>query len=93
MVSPGQPANDSSLDGKSFPADNIAPARNDDLKNKIDRTCTKRNGCSTQNSPKTSFVTHSSKLLLSAVCRTPATLIQNPINEGYDMVVLQFNPG
>lgn len=87
MVSPGQPRNYSTLNGKCFPADNKASARNEELKNKVtDRTCTKRNGCPTAVFPKSPPATHSLKLLLSAVLRAPATLIQNPINDGYDMV-------
>lgn len=87
MVSPGQPRHDSSLDGKCFPADNIAPARTDELKNKVTaRTGTKRNSYPTPNLPKSSSATKSLKLLLSAILTAPAALIQKPIYEGYDMV-------
>ena len=87
MTTPGQPRNDSSLEGKCFPADNIASARNDELKNKVTaRKCTNRNGRPTPNFPKFSSATLSLNLLLTAVLRAPATLMQKPIYEDYDMV-------
>lgn len=74
IVSPGQPRNYSSLDGKCFPADRIASERNYELKNKVTaRTHTKTNGCPTPNFLKLSPAIHSLKLLLisSSLIRKP----------------------